>query len=324
MTLEQRQEFKKYCDLYGHDSAQQTFKRHVKKLKDDYVCRKMQMYLRLLPEVFNLLLPDLESFGPDKSWPAVRQVIRAHQLFDNHFIASEGLSWQDMSDDMDITPIPFDILGTPEAEKVFVDHLESLMAEEHLRKLRHQFGELLRETPIAPGQPLKEIREILSARECVKSLPETELTIIYEDYQRMLQERAREQLLELFLERAALFQEYSCSSNVVTQEDKNDIANKLCDDERWTTLDLLPQDRSLALLRHLGFIKWPIKEHCPLYNGCVDISTESYCSALAKRSPRHPLWNVEPEIIRVKLLVLGSPSLADNLANVVNVNILLI
>lgn len=306
-----------YCDLFGQDSAQQTFKRHVKKLRDDYICRKMQMYLRILPKMLIQLLPDLDSFGPDQSWPAVQQLIRSHPLFDSNFVINEGLSWQEV-DDSSESRIPFDLLSTAEAEKVFVDHRDSLLQEEHLRSLRHQFSELLRETCIAPGQPLKEIRLLLAERECVDSLPESELVIIYEDYQRMLQERAREQLLELFLERAPLFLQY-CTGNMVTQEDLSAIAQKLMDDERWSALDLLPQDRDLALIRHLGFIQWPIKEHCPSYHACVDINTEVFCSSLAKRS-RHPMWNVEPEEIRVKLTVLGASGLADNLANVVKVS----
>lgn len=306
-----------YCDLFGQESAQQTFKRHVKKLRDDYVCRKMQMYLRILPKVLCQLLPDLDAFGPDQSWPAVQQALASHPLFDSHFVINEGLSWQEVSDDSSETRIPFDLLSTAEAEKTFVDHRETLRGEEHLRSLRHQFSELLRETAIVPGQPLKDIRLILSGRECVETLPETELLLIYDDYQRLLQERAREQLLELFLERAPLFLQY-CTGNMVTQEDLGAISEKLMEDERWSVLDLLPQDRDLALIRHLGFIQWPIKEHCPSFHACVDINTEAFCSLLAKRS-RHPLWNSEPEAIRVKLNVLGTMGLSDNLANVVKV-----
>ena len=307
-----------YCDLFGQDSAQQTFKRHVKKLRDDYICRKMQMYLRVLPKVLTQLLPDLDSFGPDQSWLAVQKLLRDHPLFDSNFVMNEGLTWHDV-DDSSEARIPFDLLSTAEAEKVFVDHRNSLIQEEHLRTLRHQFSELLRETSIAPGQPLKEIRLLLAGRECVDTLPESELVIIYEDYQRLLQERAREQLIELFLERAPLFLQY-CTGNMVTQDDLAAISQKLMDDERWSALDMLPSDRDLALIRHLGFIQWPIKEHCPSYHACVDINTEVYCSSLAKRS-RHPLWSVEQEEIRVKLTVLGSSNLAENLANVVKVSV---
>lgn len=306
-----------YCDLFGEERAQQTFKRHVKKLKDDYLCRKMQMYLRVLPKVLIQMLPDLDSFGPEHSWPAVQQLLRSHQLFDNNFVMNETL-WHEIEDSAE-TRIPFGLLSTPEAEKVYVDYLESLLAEEHLRGLRYQFSELLRETSISPGQPLKEIRDLLGGRECVESLPETELAIIYEEYQHMLQQRAREQLLELFLERAPLFLQYS-SGNMVTQDDVSVISTELAKDERWTTFDLLPQDRTLALIRHLGFIQWPIKEHCPADVACVDFNTEAYCSSLAKRSPRHPLWSqTEPENIRIKLVVLGSAGCADNLATVVKV-----
>lgn len=59
----QNQDFIHYCELFGHDDAQKMFRRHVKKLKEEYIGRKMQMYIRILPEVFSELLPDLASIG---------------------------------------------------------------------------------------------------------------------------------------------------------------------------------------------------------------------------------------------------------------------
>lgn len=59
----QNQDFIHYCELFGHDDAQKMFRRHVKKLKEEYIGRKMQMYIRILPEVLGELLPDLASIG---------------------------------------------------------------------------------------------------------------------------------------------------------------------------------------------------------------------------------------------------------------------
>nr|XP_027204834.1 rho GTPase-activating protein 190-like isoform X2 [Dermatophagoides pteronyssinus] len=314
-NLSQSQDFITYCDLFGQESAQQTFKRHVKKLKDEYVCRKIDMYLRRLPKIFSEMLPDLESFGHDRSWPAVQQILHQHPLFDSNFVLNESLSWQEM-DDTNETRIPFDLLQTPEAEKSYLDHLKTLMAEDHLRSLRYQFSELLRETSVVPGQPLREIRDQLKGRECVESLPESELKLIYDEYQKILQQDARDQLNELFLERASLFLQFS-TGKTLTQEDLAAISHELSKDDRWLTLDLIPQDRQLALIRHLGFLQWPIKEHCSAGQTCVDLNIEAYHASLAKRNTRNPLWNHDLEKIQIKFIVLGLSAYADNLATVV-------
>ncbi|OTF82812.1 rho GTPase-activating protein 190-like protein [Euroglyphus maynei] len=314
-NLSQSQDFINYCDLFGQESAQQTFKRHVKKLNDEYVCRKIDMYLRRLPKLFSEMLPDLESFGHDRSWPAVQQILHQHPLFDSNFVLNESLSWQEM-DDTSETRIPFDLLQTPEAEKAYLDHLATLLAEDHLRSLRYQFSELLRETSVVPGQPLREIRDQLKGRECVESLPESELKLIYDEYQKILQQDARDQLNELFLERASLFLQFS-SGKTLTQEDLAAISHELSKDDRWLTLDLIPQDRQLALIRHLGFLQWPIKEHCSAGQTCVDLNIEAYHASLAKRNTRNPLWNHDLEKIQIKFIVLGLSAYSDNLATVV-------
>lgn len=60
-SLSLNAEFLAYVDLFGQEAAHVMFKRHVKKLKDDFIRRKSQMYLRLLPELLNELLPNLDE-----------------------------------------------------------------------------------------------------------------------------------------------------------------------------------------------------------------------------------------------------------------------
>ena len=55
-------EFQVYVDLFGRDGAQRMFRRHVKKLKDDYLNSKVQRYFDVLPEVLHQLFPDFETF----------------------------------------------------------------------------------------------------------------------------------------------------------------------------------------------------------------------------------------------------------------------
>ena len=46
-------EFHNFVDIFGVDAAQRIFRRHVKKLKDNYLSEKVARYLDLLPEVNN-------------------------------------------------------------------------------------------------------------------------------------------------------------------------------------------------------------------------------------------------------------------------------
>ena len=55
-------EFQVYVDLFGRDGAQRMFRRHVKKLKDDYLNSKVQRYFDVLPEVLHQLFPEFETF----------------------------------------------------------------------------------------------------------------------------------------------------------------------------------------------------------------------------------------------------------------------
>lgn len=55
-------EFQQYLDLFGRDGAQRMFRRHVKKLKDDYLSAKVQRYFDVLPEVLHQLFPNFDTF----------------------------------------------------------------------------------------------------------------------------------------------------------------------------------------------------------------------------------------------------------------------
>ena len=61
--LAQYREYQAYASLFGGESAQRLFRRHVKKLKDEYLGEKVQRYFDLLPEVLHEMFPDFETLG---------------------------------------------------------------------------------------------------------------------------------------------------------------------------------------------------------------------------------------------------------------------
>ena len=59
--LAQSPDFVHYVDLFGMDSAAKLFRRHIKKLKDDFLQKKVESYMDLLPAILRDSFPDLPS-----------------------------------------------------------------------------------------------------------------------------------------------------------------------------------------------------------------------------------------------------------------------
>ncbi|XP_023223686.1 rho GTPase-activating protein 190-like isoform X4 [Centruroides sculpturatus] len=318
------QDFIHYCNLFGHDAALKMFRRHVKKLKEEYIGRKIQMYIRILPEVLSELLPNLNSIG-DGDWQTVRDMLRQHPDFNQYFLESpDEQPWQE-SDlvDSSETRIPFDLLDTAEAENCFEEHKAALDSEQRRKEMRKQFKQLLEETGyVTPGKLLSEVQVLFMGRECYESLSEQDLQEIYEEHQREITERAKQNFQELLLEHAELFYHFASvgPGSVITQEDINKITSTLQEDLRYKALDRLDQERMLMLLRHLGFVHGPIREHCPAFPKCMDSLIEKVIAQKVHRPSswsKNSQWLLETENNQLNLVLLGSGGLAEELKNAI-------
>ena len=143
-------EYATFCDLFGQDAAHQAFKRHTKRLKEDFISRKLHMYMRILPEVLTVLVPDLDSLGNDDNcdWETVKIVLKDHPDFDQYFVENPPhIAWHEVDlHETNDTRIPLDLLDVPEAERCFIDHRRALEGEDKRKDLRQQFKQLLQET----------------------------------------------------------------------------------------------------------------------------------------------------------------------------------
>lgn len=121
-------------------------------------------------------------------------------------------------------------------------------------------------------------------RECYESLSEQDLIEIYEEHQKEITDRAKANFQELLQEHSELFYHFASlgPGSVITQDDIFKITETLAEDVRYKALDRLEQDRTLMLLRHLGFIHGPIREHCPAYPDCMDVLIEKTIPTKAK------------------------------------------
>ena len=57
--LAPNQDYIHYVDLFGVEDAQRLFRRHVKKLKDEHLARKIKRYMDTLPEILLDLFPGI-------------------------------------------------------------------------------------------------------------------------------------------------------------------------------------------------------------------------------------------------------------------------
>lgn len=122
--------FHEFVAVQGHESAQRLFRRHVKRLRDEQVARRVQRYLAALPDVFRELFPDQRSLL-SRGWPEVQESVRRHPEFERYFVAApDELGWLELElDDVADTRIPFEVLASGEAETAFKNYLNAIQQE---------------------------------------------------------------------------------------------------------------------------------------------------------------------------------------------------
>ncbi|XP_042873149.1 rho GTPase-activating protein 190-like isoform X27 [Penaeus japonicus] len=332
--LAQSPDFVHYVDLFGMDQAAKLFRRHVKKLKDEYLQRKVEAYMDMLPSILREFFPDLQSLE-DGDWLSIQQRISEHPDFDRYFLrCNKDIPWSENTDLLDSadTRIPFDVLDSNEAETVFKNHVNALQAELEMRELprrmRDKFKILLMETGyVTPGKRLDEVRVLFMGRESFDSLSEHDRQFIYEQHQKDITEKARQNFHELLLEQAELFYHVKslAPTGTITQEDIREITQTLQEDSRYKALDRLESERTLLLLQHLGFVHCPKKEHCPSFPNCMDCLIEKIIAnkAASNSRPGSGTWsgkNLDYGVrmdSQVNLVLLGNHGLAEDLQNVV-------
>ncbi|XP_015111308.1 rho GTPase-activating protein 190 isoform X4 [Diachasma alloeum] len=324
--LGQHKEFQNFVELFGIDATQRLFRRHIKKLKDEQVAKKIQGYLDMLPEILHEICPDISSLI-NEEWSTVQQYIKEHPDFHQHFYeCPEDISWIDYDfGENNTTKIPYDVLETPEAETVFKNHINALQQEQRRLELpkrwKKQFKQLLEETGyVTPGKHLSEVRVLFMGRECFEALSHHDCQEIYDQHQKEIIERAKHNFQELLLEHADLFYHFKsiAPSGTITQDDIKEIMDALLDDFRYKTLDRLDQDRKLMLFQHLGFVHCPIREHCPAFPNCMDALIERILGTKAHRpsSWNHSSqWQLTSENNQLNLVILGSNGLGNEFAH---------
>ncbi|XP_066261136.1 rho GTPase-activating protein 190 [Euwallacea similis] len=320
--LNSHKEWVHFVQLFGLDGTQRLFKRHIKKLKDENMAKQVARYMEMLPDVLHDLIPGFNTLQ-DTDWQSIQQYIKNHPNFSQYFFERpEDMPWSEcVGSDSDETRIPFDVLDTSDAETVFKNHINVLQQEQKRLEYKKHFKQLLEDTGyVTPGKHLSEVRVLFMGRECFEALSEHDCQQIYDAHQRELIENAKHNFQELLLEHADLFYHFKSivPTGTITQDDIKEVTDTLQEDFRYKILDRLDQDRKLTLFQHLGFVHYPIREHCPAFPNCMDSLIERI---LASKAHRPSSWNHSNQWLmssdnnQLNLIILGLNNLADNLAS---------
>lgn len=54
-------EFVEFTRLFGVESTQRLFRRHVKKLKDEHLAKRVQGYMEMLPDILQEMVPEIST-----------------------------------------------------------------------------------------------------------------------------------------------------------------------------------------------------------------------------------------------------------------------
>ncbi|XP_023032663.1 rho GTPase-activating protein 190 isoform X5 [Drosophila willistoni] len=322
--LSQYREWNEFLNIFGNEAGQKLFRRHMKKLRDDHLNKKLHQYLDKFALALEYMLPDISALNisDDDAWECARNYLQNHIEFEQYFFECPQASWTeliDMDEAEDETRIPFDVLETSESETVFRNYLNSVQQDKKKIGWKQQFKMLLEESGfVTPGKQLSEVRVLFMGRECFEALSEHDCQQIYDIHQDEIIEKSKQNFVELLLEHAQYFLQFK-NVDIITQEDVRQITDVIQEDSRYKMLDRLDQERRVILLQHLRFIHCPIREHCPFFNNCVDSLIEEVLSdkSASNHKSQGGGWKTtgNGSDRTLNLLIVGSEHLASDLLN---------
>ncbi|KAG7466472.1 hypothetical protein MATL_G00165160 [Megalops atlanticus] len=315
--LKNHPDYEEYINLEGTRKARNTFSKHIEQLKQEHIKKRREDYFSSLPKILNNLLSNLEEIEK-LSWLEAQSLLKSRAEFQFWFVVLEHTPWDetDHIDKVNDRRVPFDLLRTPEGEKIYQNHVQHLIAEKRRVEMKEKFKKTLERVHfISPGQPWEEVMCFVMEDEAYKYISESDRRDVYSRHQREIVERAKEEFQEMLFEHAELF--YDLDLNATPSCDKmSEIHSVLNEEPRYRALQKLAPDRESLLLKHIGFVYHPTKETCLSGQSCVDMKVEQ---VLANRLVQldHGRSNLyhSANIDKVNLCLLGREGLAQELAN---------
>ncbi|XP_014444803.2 LOW QUALITY PROTEIN: rho GTPase-activating protein 5 [Tupaia chinensis] len=273
--LKNHPDYEEYINLEGTRKARNTFSKHIEQLKQEHIRKRREEYINTLPRAFNTLLPNLEEIE-HLNWSEALKLMEKRTDFQLCFVVLKKTPWDktDHIDKINDRRIPFDLLSTLEAEKVYQNHVQHLISEKRRVEMKEKFKKTLEKIQfISPGQPWEEVMCFVMEDEAFKYITETDSKEVYGRHQREIVEKAKEEFQEMLFEHSELF--YDLDLNATPSSDKmSEIHTVLSEEPRYKALQKLAPDRESLLLKHIGFVYHPTKETCLSGLNCTDIKVE--------------------------------------------------
>jgi len=316
--LKGQSDYEDFIIMEGTRKARNTFNRHIAQLKQEHIRRRREEYLTSLPKALNNLLNNLEEVE-HLTWSEAQSLIRNRPDFQCWFVVLERTPW-DESDHIDNNDrrVPFDLLKTPDGERIFQNHVQHLLSEKRRVEMKERFKKTLERVQfISAGQPWEEVMCFVMEDEAYKYIAESDRRDVYSRHQLEIVERAKEDFQEMLFEHAELF--YDLDLNATPSCDKmTEIHCVLSEEPRYRALQKLAPDRESLLLKHIGFVYHPTKQTCLSGQSCVDLKVEQVLAnrlvQLDRGHSNHHYYNT-PNIDKINLCLLGKEGLAQELAN---------
>lgn len=312
-------DYQNYINLKGCKNAKDLFKKHLVRLKDNFVLRKKAEYLANLSRDLEILVPALEEIE-HLTWDEVQILVKEKKLdFGTYFIVLSE-RWEDSKhiENQEDLRIPYDFLQEKEAETVFNDHVKKLQALRWKAEMKVQFKTILGKSYIVePGKPWEEVSGLLKDEEPYQHLSEIDKIEIYAKHQQEITEKAKDDFLEMLMEHSDLFVDLDVNA-APSHEKMAAIHNEIKEEARYKALQKLQAERQALLYKRIGFVYHPTIETCPCGQTCMDIQIQEL---LAKRPPQ-PLSRPKSCCIsdsggmdRLNIVLLGKGKLAGELAD---------
>ncbi|XP_014746616.1 PREDICTED: LOW QUALITY PROTEIN: rho GTPase-activating protein 5 [Sturnus vulgaris] len=316
--LKNHPDYEEYINLEGTKKAKNTFSKHIEQLKQEHIRKRKEEYINALPRALNTLLSNLDEIE-HLSWSEALKVMEKRPDFQSCFVVLEKTPWDetDHIDKVNDRRIPFDLLNTLEAEKVYQNHVQHLISEKRRVEMKEKFKKTLEKIQfISPGQPWEEVICFVVEDEAFKYITDADSKEVYGRHQREIVEKAKEEFQEMLFEHSELF--YDLDLNATPSTDKmSEIHAVLSEEPRYKALQKLAPDRESLLLKHIGFVYHPTKETCLSGQNCMDIKVEELLanSLLQLDHGRSNLYHDSANIDKINLFILGKDGLAQELAN---------
>ncbi|XP_078515519.1 rho GTPase-activating protein 5 [Lissotriton helveticus] len=316
--LKNHPDYEDYINLEGTHKAKNTFSKHIQQLKQEHIRKRREEYFTTLPRTLNTLMPNLEEIE-HLNWSEALSVLEKRADFHLWFVVLEKSPWDqtDQLDKVNDKRIPFDLLCTLEAEKVYQNHVQHLISEKRRVEMKEKLKKILeRINFISPGQAWEEIMCFVMEEDAYKFINETDRRDVYSKHQREIVEKAKEEFQEMLFEHAELF--YDLDLNATPSTDKmSEIHAVLGEEPRYKALQKLAPDRESLLLKHIGFVYHPTKDTCLSGQQCMDLKVEQVLSnrLLQSNTGRLTMYQDGASVDKLNLFILGKDGLAQEMAN---------